>query len=429
MLRTAVSVVFMMLVMPVGFAASASDIPTTDAELVEAQTLRAELGLTDDAAAVAELMSSDRDVGSADWGIPMTTEEFERVDLVGRMGFADAVDARLGAFLQSRASFAGMYFDPGDDGAVTILLTGSDAAAEREIEDQMAGLARSWRIEMVAHAEKELFDAAERGLSMAQDIDAAVRVVGLGVDTRANGLFIGVPSSETDAAKPIAEELSTDLGVAVDVRAMEPPMPSHCTLRTHCHGPTAAGVTITNGAGTCTMGFHIVQAGDAEFVTSGHCSFNTFGNNWSHAAIGALGAPVQWMYFQNGQDILRSNLTAAQESDNVFAEGDDIIGMGVAAQGETLCASLGAGSNAIKCGTVTTTWVSYNFGAAWGNFDLWGADMSYTTVGGDSGSPVYRRIPGGTGDRMRAIGVSSSNTGLFARLDQSLDNFGATVFN
>jgi len=67
------------------------------------------------------------------------------------------------------------------------------------------------------------------------------------------------------------------------------------------------------------------------------------------------------------------------------------------------------GSNTIKCGTVQDDWRSWTSETA--NFTVYGGDMSYSTCCGDSGSPVYRRLPGGMGDDVRAIGVNDHDNG------------------
>jgi len=356
----------------------------------------------------------------------MTAEEEAQLDLAGRMAFAERVDENLRPFLLSLDSFAGIYYEP-ETGDLVIRMRNRGQQVEAQIAARVPEGGR-WRIQVADVSEAELVDGSSVALAAVKASRTRLDMPSVGVDTAAGSLYLPVRPDQLAAGRQVASQVADATGLAVDLRAAEPDAPAHCTLRTHCHGPTAAGIVVTNGR-TCTMGFHIVAGGDREFVTSGHCSYGMFGNAYRHAALAnALGAPAQWLYFQGGQDIVRVNLTAGEESDNVFNEGTDIIGMGTPAQGETLCASLGAGSNIIKCGTVTTTWVSNNFGAAWGSFDLWGGDMSYTTIGGDSGSPVYRRIPGGTGDRLRAVGVNSSVGGHFARLDQSLDNFGAVVF-
>lgn len=114
-----------------------------------------------------------------------------------------------------------------------------------------------------------------------------------------------------------------------------------------------------------------------------------------------------------------------QAPDDVYNDGNDIIGMGTPTTGETLCASLGR-SATVKCGTVQDDWRSWTSETA--GFTVWGGDMSYTTIKGDSGSPVYRRLPGGGGEQRRAIGANDHENGYFARLDMSLDDFGAVVF-
>jgi hypothetical protein len=251
-----------------------------------------------------------------------------------------------------------------------------------------------------------------------------------GLDSRANEVFVSVPVEVERHAQDVADRLTAALGVPFSARSGSEDTPTHCDGRSHCHGPMKAGILIHRGAAyetACTMGFHITRSAGEEFVTAGHCGFGG-SNSWYHPAFGAqIGVEAQTLYFDGGQDIMRVTMADSEASDDVYNDSTDIIGQGTPVQGETLCTSLG-NSNTVKCGTVTSTWSSINYGPAWGDFDVWGGDMSYSTVKGDSGAPVYRRLSGGTGDRARAVGVSTTTGGRFARLDTSLDDFSATVF-
>jgi hypothetical protein len=54
--------------------------------------------------------------------------------------------------------------------------------------------------------------------------------------------------------------------------------------------------------------------------------------------------------------------------------------------------------------------------------------MSYTTIKGDSGSPVYR-VATGSPETFRAIGVSTHQNGYFARVDLALTSLSVTIVN
>lgn len=109
-----------------------------DAErLGEAMALREELGLPSDSATVAALVYSDRDVGTALWGIPMTADEEKQIDLAGRMQFADDVDISVLPLVRNLDTYAGAYFDSRHDGGLTILLTTVENADLDRLADVM----------------------------------------------------------------------------------------------------------------------------------------------------------------------------------------------------------------------------------------------------------------------------------------------------
>lgn len=401
----------------------------TDLNVTEAARLRAELGLDGDLALVANLIGSPSDVGTPTWGIPLTRAESQAIDLPGRMEFADHVDTDVLPVLRQLPTYAGAYYDPADDGRLTILLTELDDSTIATISAAIGDTDRSWGVASARYSQSALMDAVDRAQTAWVAIDPAVRPVGFGIDARRNGLFMELVASDYDVGVKARDELEADLGVPVTIRIGIRGHDTHCTTRDNCHDPMRAGINIYKGAnfssGWCTMGFHITRSGDEQFVTAGHCGFSG-SNSWFHPAFAsAIGTEQQTLYANNGQDIMRVSMNDAQASDDIYNDGNNIVGSGSPATGETLCASLGKGSNTVKCGTVQDDWRSWISETA--GYTVWGGDMSYTTVGGDSGSPVYRRLPGGTGDDARAIGVNNHQNGYFARLDQSLDDFAASV--
>ena len=78
----------------------------------------------------------------------------------------------------------------------------------------------------------------------------------------------------------------------------------------------------------------------------------------------------------------------------------------------------------VQSGTVQNiarTWTDPNCG-----FTMQGASMSGLAgmMGGDSGSPIYSRVPGGTGDKAIAIGIldGAGGTGdrIFAKVSDAV---------
>lgn len=352
------------------------------------------------------------------------------LDLRGRSVFADSVERNVLPFLRTLPTFGGAYYDQANSGTLTVLLTVRDPGLEAVISQKMVGSTGPWRVEEATHTERSLTAALDRAQSTWSVVGGGP-ALGFGLDTRSNAIFVEVEANDSALAASAAGRLVDALGVRVVVRVGTPGYDTACTDRDHCSSPMKAGVNIYKGAvhglpADCTLGWFIVRSGDKQFVTAGHCSFNNPGLTWIHPGFGSLGVRLQTLYANNGQDIMRVGLgTDSQASDDVYNDGNDTVGSSTPTQGETLCASLGGGSNAVKCGTVQSalrTWTSETC-----NCTVSGGDMSYTTIPGDSGSPVYRRLPGGTGDQLRAIGVNDHQNGYFARLDTSLDDFAATV--
>ena len=176
-----------------------------------------------------------------------------------------------------------------------------------------------------------------------------------------------------------------------------------------------------------TMGFHIRIGTNEHFVTAGHIDYCCFANSYIHdQGLGVVGSPIDSLYEPNGQDVMYVSMSDAEASDNIFDCCGDIIGMAEPIQYETLCISLGE-SDRIKCAIVTNPDLWYTSTTPDPDWAVRGADLATTTIPGDSGSPVYRPIEGGTGDRARAVGVNTTEWASFAKLSTSLDNWGAVV--
>lgn len=111
------------LVSAVPSLAPPSVIAVDDLRLLDAMNERAAFGLDDDRQTVALLLNSERDVGTAEWGIPMTAEEELTLDLPGRMAYAEEAQREMLPFAMSTPTFGGAYFDQQNGGRLVILLT------------------------------------------------------------------------------------------------------------------------------------------------------------------------------------------------------------------------------------------------------------------------------------------------------------------
>lgn len=395
--------------------------------IATAASERATYGLPADSSTVAALLGSNRDVGSARWGIALTAEEEAALDLPARMAFANALSERVLPFAQSLSTYGGAYIDQQQGGRLVVLLTERDQAVEEELGRRMPSPSLGLHITEVAHSEASLMEALTGARAAWDRIAPAVTLVRVGLDTMNNQLLATVRLTDVSEARAAAMELTRELGVPVAVAAGEEDQDVDCTSRNHCHDPYKAGINIYKGVvdsvPECTMGFHIRIGTDEQFVTAGHCGYSG-SNEWYEPVLGRIGIEQATLYVQNGQDIMRLSMFDVQASDDIYAASSDITGSGTPVLNETVCASKGT-SNEVDCGTVSVLWMSWTSSTA--GYTVWGGDTSgiANIIGGDSGSPIYRNVGSGA----IAIGVINTAGGLFARLDTSLDDWAASVVN
>ncbi len=392
---------------------------------------RGAFGLDADPGTVKALLGSTADVGTAIWGFPLTPVELEQLDLGRRMAFADVVDTRILGHLRTLATFGGAYFDQAAGGALTIGLTRIDQSVVSEIADQLADQDGLWRVVVVERTERALDALVPHALHLWRELLPDRTEIGIGTDAVTNGLFIEVVADD-EAAVSVSAEIASRLDVPVELR-MVPDfgVDTDCTSRTHCHAPTRAGINIYGSSNydpntRCTMGFHVRRTynGDKQFLSAGHCGY--LYSNWYHQAIGLLGS-VQLNIYANGYDVMRVQMPDSEASPKIYGEDNlNVTGSGTPVQGETPCASLGAGSNTIKCGVVESAWRSWLSETA--GYTVWGGDMSYATIDGDSGSPVYRVVTG-SAVTFRAIGINTHEKGYFARVDLALTSLSVRIVN
>jgi hypothetical protein len=412
---------------PLTWASGRESRDGTDAAVPEwvvarAVSERANWGLAADPETVASMLASGRDVGSARWGIPMTAEEEQQLDLPGRMRFASEVKRTVVPFVDALRSSGGVYIDQQRDGSLVVLLTEPSAQIETEIARRMPVDRRGFRVERVAHTEARLRAALARAWEAWRLAAPRVPLLGAGLDIIHNRVLFEVEPSALERAGDALTALEgiLEVSVGVAVRPAEDSLDTDCTGRDHCHTPTKAGVRIYKGAidsvAECTMAFHVVcNDGDIEFVTAGHCGYGG-SNNWyikDGTADGLLlGAEQKTLYKNGGQDIMRVNLPVDQKSHRIYGESRVYGGSGACPiVGQAACASRGV-TNVIDCGTVRTTWTSWVSNTA--NVTVWGGDMNdVASAAGDSGSPIYDRL---TSELWGTVGVLNTTGGLFAVL-------------
>jgi hypothetical protein len=396
-------------------------------------TQRAAFGLQADRGTVMALIGSPDDVGTPKWGIPMTADEAALVDLPARMRFADTIDRLVLSRARGLATYSGAYVDQLDEGNIVILLSARDPQLETELIALVPDGPRSIRFELRTFTERELITAAEAFVAKWPDVGLGTSLLSVGLDEIGNRIVVTV---EGAIPPTLGDRLVASFQIPVDVQAGERGSDVHCTTRDHCHGPTWAGIRIwkdvIDSVHECALGAHIRIGLDERFVTSGHCGYDAGNDNWLHPGIAGnhiLGAETgQTLYVNNGQDIMVVQLNNdAESSDNIFPCCSDITGMGAPILNETLCVSLAQQATTL-CRTVANTWVSWTSDTANPDITVWGGRLLLVAINGDSGSPVYR-VTDDPPLQARAIGVLAHEMGYFARLDQSLDNWGAVVVN
>lgn len=394
--------------------------PSVD-EVREAAEKRAAYGLDADEAVVRALLGSSADVGSAKWGISMTAEEERQVDLMGRMQYADYVSQHLSPRLREMPSYAGAYFDQERGGVLVVALT-EDDATESELREVAA--AGGGRIEFVTARStwKQLVQAVAR----ARDIwpADAPTVHSISVDEPANGVVIGVEGDLGGEQDALADLLAADLSVSVAIVTDKPSVDAACPGVDSCYSPMKTGTRIRQGSetgGTCTMGFHIKKPGTTirNFVTAGHCSF--IGSTaWYMPGYGYIGGVQSNLIVSQGMDIMRVGIPSGQVSNGIFnaPAGMEVDAYSAPLSGETLCGALGM-SDRYDCGLIIDTFKTWTSTTC--NCTVEGGRVGITSIGGDSGSPLFRVV---TQYTVRAVGVTNQGNGNFARYYDALNHWG-----
>ena len=392
-----------------------------DEVIARAATERASWGLSSDRAALVELLGSKRDVGTAHWGIPLTQEEEDALDLPGRMTFANQVKVEAIPFVDTLPTSGGVYIDQAQNGQLVVLLTESSSEIESEIAARMPSSTRGFRVAKVAHSEAALRAALAKAWDTWKDVAPGITLEGAGLDIQKNRVLFEVAPADAAGAQALAAALEEQIGVRVGVEAQDQEsVDTSCTGRDHCVSPTKAGTRIykgyVDGYNECTMAFHVVcDDGDVEFVTAGHCGFGG-SSTWlikDGTADGlVMGTEQKSLYKAGGQDIMRVNLPVGQKSHQIYGEGRVYGGSGgCPLTGQVACASRGH-SDVVDCGTVRTTWTSWLSNT--GNVVVWGGDLNnIDSIPGDSGSPVYDKLDA---DHWGTVGVLDTASGGFAVL-------------
>lgn len=382
---------------------------------------RLAFGLPADAESIRAATAEGLAKAQAEWGVAMTETELASVDLQARMAFAQSVAVAVLPQAQSLDTYAGAYIDQANDGSLVILLTSRDEEAEQKLRSLLPAPTRSIEFREVPTSYAQLEAAMREAWSA--DVEQAIgaKVVKTAIDERGNQVRVWVEGRAPDQASE--DKAQAGLGVRISVNTGSIEDPAVCNSRDDCHTPMRAGIRIVNNANKgCSMGFMISKGSDPQFMTTGHCSFNS-GTSWSHTGYGPVGAVLETEYQNNRWDIMRVAMPDNEATNRIYAEVRRVQGRRDPIQGEAVCASLGR-TDALACGTIADADVAYNDGN--GLHIVNATDLTGINIqGGDSGSPVYVRS---STTQVIAVALAATDTSdLASKLGLPLSHWSADV--
>lgn len=382
----------------------------------EAITARAQFGWPTDAATIASL-AAGKDVGLASWGIAMT--QAEEQELLDRMTFETAVAKDVLPFLNALPTLGGLWIDSTHGGRLIVQLTKADQDIIDSVVARLPARTMGVEFRTVGYSEQDLRAAAHGVEAVWAKVGGPAVLLGTTVDIPNNRIVLRFDKDNLAAGIAAAVKVQDALDVPVATSVDIPDHDTSCTVRSNCWDPILkAGAWIFEHGvpspygNICTMGFHIQLANDEQFVTAGHCGIynRSYADWWQTSASGVIGNELENLIESDGRDIMRVSMADSRASNQVFGETKVVFGWTWPLTGQAIKVSLGWGSNTIKTGTVTDAYSSWTSDVC--GCTVWGADASWTTLPGDSGSPVYNV----SGNYLNAIGTNSNASGHFAEI-------------
>jgi hypothetical protein len=423
-----------------GRATSAAD----PAAVAAAAAARARIGLPSDAATIEAILGSTRDVGTEQFGIPLTQAEAEKVDLQGRSRRADRADKEIRPVARKERGYAGMYQDQLHGGRIVVRFTKLSQHNRAAVE--LAAAPDSVVVDTTAtYTFAELAAAADGALAQRSELFPGIRVYAAGVNEQNNVLDVGVDQTDLLAASQFVPTAESALGVGINLVVATPTVDQAQTCaanRTYCFDPMRAGTLVHNASwdgATCTMGFHTQNRSNTSqkyFIMSGHCSYPNGSNNWymnsytGPAGNGFIGTAASGrnLYKDLGQDAMFVAMPSNQVSRQIYDTSRAVAGSGNPVGGETVWISRGyydyKNGGGFTSGTVAhATWSYLDTD---NDYIIHGADADgWTTIDGDSGSPIFR-APGSGG--AIAVGIHDTVQGYFARMQDALNAENMSVY-
>ena len=397
---------------------------------------REAFGLPTDTATMSQLAATPSKA-SVRWGFALSDAEEARLDIPGRMTFAQSLEDAVLPYVRSLPSFAGVWIDQAADGGLVMELTSGVPEARAHVMELMPSPRLSISFHRARFTEMGLRNAVPVAWDAWREVAPGLRPLSIAVSTSRNQLAYAFSPPDASEAARLVMSVSAQVGFPGEIVVGEPGTDVTCSGRSDCHSPFESGILIyrdyANSNWYCTMGFHISVGNDEEFLTAGHCGYGS-PNDWHHPTFpGTLvGNEVATLYGSGGKDVMRVAMLDSQASQFVFAESNSLLVRTAALpiDNEAVCASRGKSSGPIVgCGVVQDAWDSWWSDTADPDVLVYGADSSIPAIPGDSGSPIYRMVNTPVGlDYLTAIGVLDHEGGFFARVSDALSAWGATIY-
>lgn len=165
-------------------------------------------GLATDMTTMLRLFAG-ADVGTAKWGIPLTEEEEQALDLDARMTFVDELNDKLLPYARSLPTFAGAWVDQLHEGGVVIALTEMDPVTVQAVTDLLPPDSRGLEFQSASNSYQTLkrkVDEAREAMSL---VAPDVKITSVSIDTTRNGVRIKISKASSEggiAAAPVVEQ-------------------------------------------------------------------------------------------------------------------------------------------------------------------------------------------------------------------------------